>query len=86
MSSKKGDILFAVDALSDVLFEHDDNIHAYTQVIEDYLWTVKWKETLIMNVVSMFTYFDVFHLQAETRYQANKHAMYNDQNSSGEIA
>ena len=28
--------MFAVDALSNFLFECDENVHAYTQVIEDY--------------------------------------------------
>ena len=37
MSSKKGDILFAVGALSDVYFECDEDICTYTQVIEDFV-------------------------------------------------
>ena len=35
-SSKKGDVLFAVGALSDGLFNSKNDIHAYAQVIEDY--------------------------------------------------
>ena len=34
-SSRKGDILFAVGALTDSLFENEDTC-AYMQVIEDY--------------------------------------------------
>ena len=36
VSSKKGDVLFAVGALSDGLFDCEDDVRAYTQVIEDY--------------------------------------------------
>lgn len=36
VSSKKGDVLFAVGALSDGLFDSADDIRAYTQVIKDY--------------------------------------------------
>ena len=35
-SSRKGDVLFAVSALSDDLFDNEEDIHAYTQVIEYY--------------------------------------------------
>ena len=35
-SSKKGDVLFAVGALSDGLFDRDEDVRNYTQVIEDY--------------------------------------------------
>ena len=35
-SSRKGDVLFAVSALSDDLFDNEEDIRAYTQVIEDY--------------------------------------------------
>ena len=34
--SKIGDVLFAVGALSDGLFNSEEDIRAYTQVIEDY--------------------------------------------------
>ena len=35
-TSKKEDVLFAVSALSDGLFDRDEDLRAYTQVIEDY--------------------------------------------------
>jgi len=34
--SKKGDVLFAVSALSDSLFDSEEDRRAYAQVIEDY--------------------------------------------------
>ena len=36
VSSKKGDILFAVSALSDRFFDSEEDVHNYTRVIEDY--------------------------------------------------
>ena len=35
-SSKKGDVLFAVSALSDRFFDSEEDIHNYTRIIEDY--------------------------------------------------
>lgn len=34
--NKRGDVLFAVSALSDGLFNSEEDIRAYTEVIEDY--------------------------------------------------
>ena len=35
-SSRKGDVLFAVGALFDVLFDSEEDVRTYAQVIEDY--------------------------------------------------
>lgn len=35
-ASRRGDVLFAVGALSDGLFNDGDDLRAYAQVIEDY--------------------------------------------------
>ena len=43
ISSKKGDVLFAVGSLSDYLFNSED-VRTYSQIIEDYFADSETKE------------------------------------------